>query len=131
VNAVYTVEDVARVIHEANTAMQIISGEPPNPRWDEAPTWQRWSCIEGVKDALGGLTAEEHHERWCDAMRNAGWRYGPVKDSAAKTHPCLVPFRELPVVQQDKSRLFLTIVAALRASDWREAMDFPPGEAPQ
>jgi hypothetical protein len=110
------VEDIARVVHEANNALQAIIGEPVNPGWDEAPTWQRWSSIEGVRDALHGTIdgPDEHHNAWAEAMRQQGWTWGPVKDEAAKTHPLLVPFNELPLLQQAKDRLFLAIVAALR-----------------
>jgi hypothetical protein len=43
----------------------------------------------------------------------AGWVYGEVKDPDAKppTHPCIVPFEELPPEQQFKDVLFKTIVA--------------------
>jgi RyR domain len=114
VTASLTVNDIARVIHEANSAMQVIIGEPVNPRWDDAPEWQRWACIDGVRDALQGLAPDEHHEAWALAMRREGWTYGPVKDGDAKTHPLLVPFEDLPPLQQAKDRLFLAIVAALR-----------------
>jgi hypothetical protein len=38
-----------------------------------------------------------------------------VKDAELKTHPCLVPFEELPKFQQQKDRLFRAIVKALTA----------------
>lgn len=126
VTAIMRVEDIARVVHEANSGLQAIADEPVNPRWDEAPEWQRWSCIEGVRDALivlnGGFMPnatphpQQHHEMWLATMRDEGWTYGPVKDGDAKTHPYLVEWEELPPEQQAKTRLFLAIVAALRES---------------
>lgn len=115
-NALYTVEQIARVVHEANTGLQAAIGEPVNPPWDEAPPWQQWSCIEGVKDALSGLSPREHHEAWVETMRAEGWVQGPSKDGDAKTHPYLVPFDDLPPAQQAKTRLFLAIVNALRVT---------------
>jgi hypothetical protein len=44
---------------------------------------------------------------------DAGWVYGEVKDAEKKTHPCLVPFSELPPFQQQKDSLFCGIVDAL------------------
>jgi hypothetical protein len=114
VTAVLRVEDIARVVHEANSGLQAVIGEPVNPRWDEAPEWQRWSCIEGVRDAPQVLTPEEHHEMWAATLRAEGWTRGPVKDGQAKTHPMLVPWEDLPPQQQAKTRLFLAVVAALR-----------------
>jgi hypothetical protein len=43
-----------------------------------------------------------------------GWVYGEVKDAEKKTHPCLVPFDQLPLFQQKKDKLFCAIVDALR-----------------
>lgn len=44
---------------------------------------------------------------------NDGWVYGPVKDPEAKTHPCMVPFDELPYVQRKKDAIFRAMVHAL------------------
>ena len=41
------------------------------------------------------------------------WQHGPVKDEAAKTHPDLVPFDQLPEHEKQKDRLFMAIVRAL------------------
>jgi hypothetical protein len=41
-----------------------------------------------------------------------GWKYGETKDPEAKTHPCIVPFEDLPAEQQFKDKLFRTIVHA-------------------
>jgi hypothetical protein len=46
-------------------------------------------------------------------LRADGWRYGEAKDEGAKTHPCPVPFAELPEDQQRKDALFVAIVQAL------------------
>lgn len=123
----YTVEDIARVVHEANSGLQAVNGEPVQPRWDDAPEWARWSCIEGVRDALGGLTPQEHHEAWAETMRAEGWTRGPVRDGEAKTHPLLVPWEELPPRQRVKNELFLTIVAALGGGDALAPRDRLPG----
>lgn len=110
-------EDIARVCHEANRGIQAIAGDPaPSPEWDQAPTWQRESAIGGVRQALAGDDPQRLHESWCAAKRAEGWVYGPVKDAAAKTHPCLMPYAALPAAEQIKDRLFLAIVNALRST---------------
>ncbi|MFF9279500.1 RyR domain-containing protein [Streptomyces griseosporeus] len=107
-------EDIARVCHEANRAWQIATGDPaPSPPWDEAPQWQRDSAIDSVRHALNGASPELMHQAWCDLKRADGWRYGPVKDAEAKTHPCLVPYAELDAAQHRKDHLFVAIVTAL------------------
>lgn len=104
---------VARVCHEANRAIQVATLEQDvSPYFDDAPTWQFDSAIEGVKAALEGQTSEQLHESWCRYKIEDGWVYGPVKDAEAKTHPCLVPYAELPVEQRLKDAVFRGIVAA-------------------
>lgn len=110
--------DIARVCHDANRAWQIASGDPAiSPPWDDAPEWQRASAIEGVSRALGGATGEQLHQDWCEFKIAGGWVYGSIKNETAKTHPCLVPYSELPVEQRRKDDLFAAIVAALTTKE--------------
>jgi hypothetical protein len=110
----YTVEQIAIVCHEANRELQRIHGDPsPSPPWDDAPDWQCQSAAEEVEAALDGATPEQLHEAWCEAKRRDGWTYGPTKDADARTHPCLVPYADLPADQRDKDAVFGAIVTAL------------------
>lgn len=109
-----TVDQIAQVCHEANRALQLIAGDPqPSPPWDEAADWQRQSSIDGVAAARTGTSPEEQHDAWCEHKRADGWTHGPVKDPEAKTHPCLVPYDQLPADQQAKDHVFVAIVQAL------------------
>lgn len=107
---------IARVCHEANRGLQAAyptDGIPVAPPWDEFPADQQLGVIAGVEQALAGATPEELHESWCAFKVADGWSYGEVKDAEAKTHPCLVPYAELPEDQRVKDRLFSAIVEAL------------------
>jgi hypothetical protein len=55
------------------------------------------------------------HDSWMAQKIADGWVYGPEKDPDATppTHHCIVPFDELPKVQQAKDALFRSIVHAL------------------
>jgi hypothetical protein len=108
-----TAEQVARVCHEANRAWCAANGDHSQHAWDEAPDWQRASAIEGIQTALDGATPEQQHEAWSAFKVRDGWVYGPVKDAEAKTHPCLVPYGELPPEQRAKDHLFVAVVNAL------------------
>lgn len=106
--------DIAQVCHEANRALQLIALDPsPSPAWSDAPEWQRASTIDGVREAQAGATSEQLHERWCEFKTSDGWVYGATKDSEAKTHPCLVPYADLPLDQRQKDGVFHALVAAL------------------
>jgi hypothetical protein len=47
--------------------------------------------------------ARLEHDRWMNGRVRDGWRYGARRDDAAKTHPCLVPYEELPADERDKN----------------------------
>lgn len=104
---------IARICHEANRVIQDVQNDPAiSPHWEDAPGWQQQSAIEGVHKAIDGATPEQLHESWCEFKTNDGWVYGEVKDAEAKTHPCLVPYAELPPEQRLKDHVFKAIVAA-------------------
>jgi hypothetical protein len=105
-------EQIARIAHEVNRAYCEFLGDTSQVSWGTAPEWQKESAIQGVRVAQQGLTSEELHEAWCQHKREDGWVYGPVKDATAKTHPCLVPYDELPNDQKFKDHLFRAVVSA-------------------
>jgi hypothetical protein len=104
---------IAEVCHEANRVLQRTLGEVVNFPWENTSEALRASGIKGVELAMAGATPEELHESWCATKVAEGWTYGPAKDFAAKTHPQLVPYAELPEVQKVKDRLFQAIVHGL------------------
>jgi RyR domain-containing protein len=108
------IEGIARVCHEANRAYARVLGDRSHLPWEAAPAWQRESALEGVKHALRGATPEQLHESWLAAKAADGWVYGPTKDEGLKTHPCFLPYEELPPEQQRKDALFRAVVTALR-----------------
>jgi ryanodine receptor 2 len=48
--------------------------------------------------------AKNVHDVWAQCRINAGWTYGAVRDDAKKTHPCLVPYEELPESEKEYDR---------------------------
>lgn len=120
-------EQIARVCHEANRAWCEINGDESQVPWDEAPDWIRESATGGVHAVMLGLrhgfadvlshddAAAALHVLWMKDKIRDGWTYGESKDPIAKTHPCICPFHELPEEQQQKDRLFLSIVLCFSA----------------
>jgi hypothetical protein len=111
-----TPEEIARVCHEINRAYCEALGDTSQPKWEDAPEWQRESAYNGVLLHMGDPYAgpEASHKAWMAEKLAAGWKYGEVKDADAKTHPCLVPFSDLPREQQAKDFLFRAVVHALK-----------------
>lgn len=106
---------IARVVHEANRAVQIEQDDesiPVSLSWDDLDPETRQSAIEGVRGVLDGNTPEESHQGWMRFKLAHGWTLGPVKDEAKKEHPLLVAYDELPESQKLKDDLFVAIVRA-------------------
>ena len=72
--------------------------------------------MKGVEFRLNNPEAghDAQHNSWMEEKINDGWVYGDVKDAEKKTHPCIVPFDELPEFQKKKDGLFCAIVDALK-----------------
>ena len=113
-DAAKKIEAIAEICHEANRIWCKQNGDDSQPDWSSAPQWQKDSAMEGVLFAMCEPNAGDsaQHDAWmADKIKN-GWTYGPVKDAEAKTHPCIVPFDDLPEFQKVKDRLFRAIVTA-------------------
>lgn len=110
------INTIAIVCHEANMAWCKSEGDYSQKNWENAEQWQRDSAIAGVKFRLENPDAahDAQHNAWMQDKISEGWVYGPVKDPEARTHPCIVPFEQLPVFQQKKDALFCAIVDALK-----------------
>jgi hypothetical protein len=112
------VEALARVVHAALRAYAAELGEAAAPAWADAPEWQRAATRAAVRFARDNPEADAaaQHDAWVAERRAAGWRPGPVKDPAARTHPALVPFAELPDPERRKDALVVAVVRALAGS---------------
>lgn len=100
-------EDVAAICHEANRAYcEYVMCDTSQTSWETAPHWQKESALKGVYAVQAGKTPEQLHEAWSNQKRAEGWVYGPTKDARQKTHPCLVPYDDLPEDQKKKDFLF-------------------------
>lgn len=48
--------------------------------------------------------AKNVHEVWSAGRIAEGWTYGEKRDDEKKTHPCLVPYEELPESEKEYDR---------------------------
>lgn len=107
---------LAKACHEANRVWCQANGDDTQKHWSEAEQWQRDSAIKGVEFRVNNPDAghDAQHNSWMEEKVNDGWFFGEVKDAEAKTHPCIVPFEQLPEFQQKKDALFCAIVDVLK-----------------
>lgn len=109
------IEMVAMVAHEVNRAYCQAMGDMSQPKWADAPDWQKNSARAGVVFHLTHPDAgpEGSHKSWMEQKLLEGWNYGPEKKPEIKEHPCLVPFDQLGRAQQAKDYLFRAVVHSL------------------
>ena len=44
------------------------------------------------------------HEVWAETRIKQGWKYGEQRNAELKTHPCLVPYEDLPEEEKEYDR---------------------------
>jgi RyR domain len=105
------VYEAARIQAEAMNA-PIVPEE-----WNERDPDFRLQFIDVVKMMCGPdrkTSPEELHDDWVKAYEKMGWKYGPVRDTVAKTHPDIVPFDELGNLEQSKDAIFVALCEIAR-----------------
>ncbi len=55
-------------------------------------------------DELIERMARNVHDVWAQGRIAEGWTYGEQRDDKQKTHPCLVPYEELPDAEREYDR---------------------------
>ena len=63
-------------------------------------------------EQLAGLISENVHEVWAATRITQGWKYGEQRNDELKTHPCLVPYEELP--EEEKKYDYSTSIGTLK-----------------
>ena len=48
--------------------------------------------------------AKNVHEVWAQSRIEQGWVYGLERSDAHKTHPCLIPYEDLPEIEKAYDR---------------------------
>jgi hypothetical protein len=105
-------------MYECARLEAIASGRPivPEP-WEHRDEAFRAQMVahtremaQRLKDGRDLPSPEEAHDSWVRAYEAMGWRYGPVRDASAKTHPDMVPYAELPQAERDKDEIYLALL---------------------
>jgi len=103
---------IAEWCHRSNRYLQKMNNQlgndtvPVAPKWSKISQDMKDSTVSGVRGILAGNTAQESHENWMKDRHMSGWKYGPFKDNATKTHPNLIPYNELPESEKFKDEMF-------------------------
>ena len=109
---------IADVRHIGWVAYQIAVGQEYN---EEINNDQLESLLNGIEylEENPECKPEENHNNWMKEKIRQGWVYGDVKDFKLKTHPDLIPFDELPIVEQRKDILD-AIIHKMAVQMWKK-----------
>lgn len=55
-------------------------------------------------ERLVELISKNVHEVWAETRISQGWSYGEQRNDELKTHPCLIPYEELPEEEKEYDR---------------------------
>lgn len=107
---------IATIAHGINLAYSASLGDHSHLPWEETPEELKKSIEYGVKMHLENpdTTPEQSHESWLKQKEVDGWIYGEEKNLEKKTHPCILPYDQLPVEQKTKDYLFKAVVTLLK-----------------
>ena len=110
------VNQIAKTAHEVNRTFCQSIGDNSQPKWEDAPQWQKESAVNGVNYHLEneGSKPSDSHNNWMKEKLADGWKYGELKDPEKKEHPCMVAYEELPQDQQTKDYLFISVVHSFK-----------------
>lgn len=100
------VYEAARIAAKAANAPII-----PEP-WEERDQAFRDQMVKVTAVQCGPYrktSPAELHDDWVKAYEVLGWKYGPVRDTVAKTHPDMVPYEELGQLERDKDDVYVAL----------------------
>lgn len=110
-----TERPICRVVHEALRAWALAHGADAPPPWSRAPKWMKISTADSVRfvEENPDADASAQHDQWMAQRLSDGWKHGAVKSAEAKTHPMLVPYKNLPEFEKRKDDIVNALVRAL------------------
>lgn len=102
------IDFISKIWHLAWCCYQLGANQDYNLKMNN-DQWLSYS--QGVKHFLQNpnLTAEDNHINWMNMKESQGWVLGKEKDFDKKTHPDLIPYDELPLIEKNKDEMDIFI----------------------
>lgn len=108
----------AQFVYDAARLAAIAAKAPiiPEP-WSEREKPFKDQFLDVIEKQCGperSADPEALHDDWVTAYEAMGWKYGPVRDTDAKTHPDMVPYWDLGQLERDKDAVFVALCEIAR-----------------
>jgi len=108
----------AAFVYDAARLAAIASGAPIVPvPWVEREQDFREQFVKVIERQCGpqrSASPEELHGSWMQAYLANGWTFGEVYDREQRTHPDLVPYAQLGILERDKDAVFVALCEIAR-----------------
>lgn len=121
----FTIREIAYLLHTITSVFDRPDGSVVMT-WAELPEEKKvlaqtavlviWMRLTAGED----LTPQEAHRIWMIGKLNNGWTHGKEFCDEKKTHPCIVPFEELPPIERLKDELWITLIKLFHQGEWRK-----------
>ncbi len=112
------IERRAEFIYNAARLAAIGSKAPIVPVvWDEREEAFKNQFLKVIERQCGenrSNSPEELHGSWMQSYFSMRWAYGNIYNREKKTHPDLVPYKQLGQLEQDKDAVFVALCEIAR-----------------
>lgn len=106
---------IAEAAHDINKVYCEAMGDKNKQAWGEMTQESKNKLSSAVKSVAdtSEMTPKACHDLWMQHKLADGWGLGFPLDAVNKTHPCLLPYCELPEYQRRKDELFISTIRGL------------------
>ncbi len=110
----FTALQIAEIIHSVSSLIPRPDGSEVGS-WQDLPDTFKKNAENAVIQIMNSSShsPEDLHNLWMKPLVNGGWSQGPY-DRENKTHPCLIPFEELPESEVLKDEIWFHMTECFR-----------------
>lgn len=109
------IQQIAQLCHESGRLFSKIIGAEAPPDWESLTPDEKAEIIALVDYRIENTNApfSAQHAKWKDNKIAAGWKFGKIFNEDKKTHPCIIPYDELPINTRRADAIAVAIINAM------------------
>lgn len=114
------IHEIASSIHGATRALNRANGDLIPP-WEDLTEEEKLRAEVAVERLLSDPISRSHeelHNLWWELKIKDGWQYASEYSIELKTHPCMIPYNELPEIELIKDAIWGALIEVFRPY-WR------------
>lgn len=113
---------LAAMCHETNRLFCIAHNDNSHKHWEDCTAEEKAISINAIQELLLTLDFSGSNEvlgeatwrAWAKQKLAQGWKYGPIKNTRTKEHPCLIAnYEALPEFEKVKDYLYISTIRTI------------------